>query len=212
VNEQLSAIEAQCEVAKMAKEAKMKMPKKRSSSASGSYEIGYGRPPQQYQFRHGRTANPAGINQHTSRSIARDMKLALERELNKKVKVRQGKRSITVRQTMAGISKLVCQFVEGSPRARRDLILLCEKLGVELVNRNALQGALEEALSAEDEALLAEFVKRHGGQYRLQADAFLTNPTNTKLLTSPNKDAKLLGASSENLLESQIHQTEEKVS
>jgi hypothetical protein len=92
------------------------------------------------------------------------------------------------------------------------LILLCEKLGVEFIDRNALKGALEEALSAEDEALLAEFVKRHGGKYPLQADAFLTNPTNTKLLTSPNKDAKLLGTSSENLLESQIDQTEEKVS
>jgi hypothetical protein len=38
------------------------MPKKRSNSASGNYEIGYRRPPKRYQFKRGRTANPAGIN------------------------------------------------------------------------------------------------------------------------------------------------------
>jgi Family of unknown function (DUF5681) len=188
------------------------MPKNRSSSPSANYEIGYRRPPKRYQFRRGSIANPAGINQHTAPSIARDMKLALERELNKQITVRQGKRSTTVRQTMAGISKLVGQFVEGNPRARRDLILLCEKLGVELINRDALQGALDEALSAEDEALLAEFVKRHGGQYPLQADAVPTNGNDANFLASPHKDAKLLTASSENLPSSQIDQTEEKVS
>lgn len=65
------------------------MPKQRSSSASGSYEIGYRRPPKKHQFKPGQITNPAGSNQHTVRSIARDMKLALERELNKQVKVRQ---------------------------------------------------------------------------------------------------------------------------
>ena len=185
--------------------------RKRSGPGSANYTIGYAKPPKRFQFTPGRAANPEGINQHTSRSIARDMKLALERELNKQIKIRQGKQSITVRQTTAGISQLVCQYVEGNPRARRDLILLCEKLGVELINRDALQGALEDVLCAEDEALLAEFVKRHGGQYPLQADVVPTNPNDAKLLTSPNKDAKLLSASSENLLESQIDQTEEKV-
>ena len=193
----------------MAKKAKVK---KRSSLASGSYEIGYRRPPKQYQFKRGGIANAEGVNQHNTRSIARDMKLALERELNKQIKIRQGTRSITVRQTTAGISKLVRQYVEGNPRARRDLILLCEKLGVELINRDALQGALDETLSAEDEVLLAEFVKRHGGQYPLQADEVPKNPKDAKLLTSANKDAKLLSAASEHLLESQIDQTEEKVS
>ena len=188
------------------------MPKKRSSSASGNYEIGYRRPPKRYQFKRGKIANPEGINQSTTRSIARDMKRALERELNKQIKIRQGKRSITVRQTIAGISKLVRQFVEGNPRARRDLILLCEKLGVELINRDALRGALDDALCAEDEALLAEFVKRHGGQYPLEADVVPMNPDDAKLLTSANKNAKLLTASSENSINSQIDQTEEKVS
>src|SRR5262249_37322258 len=174
------------------------MPKNRSSSPSANYEIGYRRPPKRYQFKRGSIANPAGINQHTAPSIARDMKLELERELNKQITVRQGKRSTTVRQTMAGISKLVGQFVEGNPRARRDLILLCEKLGVELVDRDALQGALEDVLSAEDEAILADFVRRHS-EYPVRADlAPSLSSKDENLLDSPADDPKLLTAQPEN--------------
>jgi Family of unknown function (DUF5681) len=175
------------------------MPKKRSSSTSRNFEIGYRRPPKQYQFKLGSIANPEGINQHTARSIARDMKRALEHELNKLVEIRQGNRSITVRQTTAGISKLVRQFVEGNPRARRDLILLCEKLGVDLINRDALHGALEDVLSAEDEALLADFVRRHGGRYPVRADAVPSVPVKDEnLLSPPADDPKLLAARPEN--------------
>jgi len=185
------------------------MPKKHSNPASGSYKIGYGRPPQQYNFKRGQITNPDGINQHTAGSIARDMKLALECELNKQIKIRRGKRSITVRQTTAGISKLVRQYVEGNPRARRDLILLCEKLGVELINRDALRGALEDVLAAEDEALLADFVRRHGGQYPVRADAVSSLPAKDENLLGPPVDnPKLLTAQPETA--PQMVQPEEK--
>jgi hypothetical protein len=178
------------------------MPKKHSNSASGSYEIGYRRPPKRYQFKGGRVANPEGINQHTAPSIARDMKQALERELNKQITIRRGKRSVTVRQSMAGVSTLVRQFVEGNPRARRDLIVLCEKLGVELVSRDALHGALEDILSAEDQALLADFVRRHGGQYPIAADAAAELPAKAEtLLNPPRDDRKLIPARPENSTE-----------
>ena len=174
------------------------MPKNGSNSTSANYNIGYRRPPKRHQFKRGGIANPTGVNQHTTRSIARDMKRALEHELNKQVKIRQGKRSIAVRQTMAGISKLVGQFVEGNPRARRDLLLLCEKLGIELINRDALQGALEDVLSAEDEALLADFVRRHGGQYPIRCDAPAGFPAEDEsLLGPPVENSKLLTAQSE---------------
>ena len=185
------------------------MPKKRRNSKSVTYQVGYRRPPKQYQFKPGQIANPEGINRKTPRSP--DFKASLERELRKPISIQRGKRTVVVTQEVAGIGELVRQFAKGDHRARRDLVLLCDKYGVDL-NRNALRGALEDALCAEDEALLAEFVKRHGGQYPLQVDAVPTNPNDAKLLTSPNKDAKLLGASSGNLLESQIDQTEEKVS
>jgi hypothetical protein len=169
------------------------MPKKCLNPKSGNYTIGYGRPPQQYKFKRGSIANTKGLNQHTARSIARDMKLALERELNKQIKIRQGKRSITVRQTTAGISKLVRQYVQGNARARRDLILLCEKLGVELINHEALRGALDDVLAAEDEALLADFVRRHGGQYPIR-DGAVSNVSakDENTLSAPADNRKLL--------------------
>jgi hypothetical protein len=186
------------------------MPKKRLNSKSVTYQVGYKRPPKQYQFKAGQIANPEGINRKTACSP--DFKASLERELGKPISIQRGKRTVVVTQEAAGIGELVRQFAKGDHRARRDLVLLCDKYGVDL-NRNVPRGALEDVLCAEDEALLAEFVKRHGGQYPLQTDVVPTNPDDAKLRPSPNKDAKLLfSASSENLLESQIDQTEEKVS
>jgi hypothetical protein len=153
------------------------MPKKRSSSGSGKYEVGYRRPPKQYQFKPGQIGNPEGINRKTPRSP--DFKASLERELRKPISIQRGKRKVVVTQDLAGIGELVRQFAKGDHRARRDLVLLCDKYGVDL-NRNALRGALEDALCAEDEALLAEFVKRHGGQYPLQTDVVPTNPDQTE--------------------------------
>jgi hypothetical protein len=153
------------------------MAKKRSNSASGSYNVGYRRPPPQYQFKPGRSGNPTGINQKEAGLMAPDLKVSLERELKKSIKIQKGKQTLTVTQAAAGIGELVGQFAKGEHRARRDLILLCEKLGIDLTNREALQGALEDALSTEDEALLADFVKRHGGQYPVQTKIKVEDPS-----------------------------------
>ena len=128
-----------------------------------SYLVGYRRPPKKYQFRKGQSGNPSGKRKRASN--APDLKAQLERALNRAVTIRSGKLQKTYTKGAAGIEQLVDQFAKGDRNARRDLILLCEKLGVDLTNREALQSALEDAQSAEDEALLADFVKRHGGQY-----------------------------------------------
>jgi Family of unknown function (DUF5681) len=174
------------------------MPRKRKKSASGTYDVGYCRPPKRTQFKRGRAANPSGINKKTVRSMAPNFRARLEDELKKPIKIQKGKQKLTVTQEAAGIGELVRQFAKGDHRALRDLILLCDKLEIDLTNREALQGALEDALSAEDEAILADFVKRHGGQYPLSADVSLASST---------KDAKLLTSGSapsfEKVIESQ---------
>jgi hypothetical protein len=159
-------------------------------SKRGSYEVGYGRPPKQHQFRRGRSGNPAGINRKPSRSNVPDLRASLERELNKPVTVQCGNKKRTVPQGEAGIGELVRQFVDGDPRARRDLLALADACGIDLASSKAIEGALDEALSAEDEALLADFVKRHGGQYpRFSHSAEVGN-----LLIPPNSNSKLLAA------------------
>jgi hypothetical protein len=105
----------------------------------------------------------------------------------------------------------VDQFAKGDRNARRDLIAICEKLEIDLTNRDALQGALNDALSAEDQALLADFVRRHGGQYPVHADAVPSLPAKDQnLLGRPADDQRLLTARSENSTNPQMTQPKEK--
>jgi len=133
------------------------MPKKRSRSEAKRYDVGYGRPPKHFQFKKGQSGNPAGINRRTARS---DLKTALEHELAKKIKIR---RDLVATQGDVGIRELVRQFVKGEPRARRDLLALADRVGANLAPSNVIENALAEAVSAEDEALLAEYVEHHRG-------------------------------------------------
>jgi hypothetical protein len=175
------------------------MPKKRSTA--GPYKVGYACPPDQYKFKPGQITNPTGINRKSPRSP--DLKASLERELTKPVRIKRGKRTLVVTQEAAGTSEMVRQFVKGDARARRDLFQLCDKYGINLSSRNALQGALEEALSAEDEALLADFVRRHGGQYSIRADASTGFPAKGETRLDPPVDGTKLQAQSENPTELQ---------
>jgi hypothetical protein len=123
----------------------------------------------------------------------------LQAALNKTVTIRIGKRQKTLSRGVAGIEQLAHQWAAGDRHARRDVIALCEKLGLDLTDREALQGALEDALSAEDEALLTDFVRRHGGQYPVRGDAVPSVPAKDQnLLSSPADDPKLLTARPEN--------------
>jgi Family of unknown function (DUF5681) len=169
------------------------MPKKSAKSPSDPYQVGYGQPPKKFRFKRGQSGNPTG--KRKTPSNLPDLKAQLERELNKAVTIRSGKRVKTLTKAAAGIEQLVDQFAKGDRNARRDLFFLSEKLGVALTNRVALEGALQDALSAEDEALLADFVKRHGGQYPIGAD-MVPSPANqgANLLTPPEQAARLLPA------------------
>jgi Family of unknown function (DUF5681) len=168
------------------------MPKK-SKSSSKSYKVGYRRPPNKFQFKKGRSGNPTGKRNRSSKTP--DLKAQLESELNKAVTIRSGKQAKTLTKAAAGIKQLVDQFAKGDRNARRDLFLLSEKLGVALTNRVGLEGALQDALSPEDEALLADFVKRHGGQYPVRADMTPSSANQgANLLSPPEQAARLLTA------------------
>ena len=126
------------------------------------YRVGPGRPPREFQFKPGQSGNPKGASRKTRSSIAPDLKALLERALSEKVKLRQGENERIITKAAAGIEQLVNQYAKGDRHARRDLMVLADKLGVDLA---AGQGsAIEAALTADDEALLAEYLQRHGGQ------------------------------------------------
>jgi hypothetical protein len=179
---------------------------KHVKSTSTSYEVGYRQPPKKFRFRKGTSGNPEGKRK---RPKAPNLKAHLQGALNKTVKIRSGKQQKTYTKAAAGIEQLVDQWAKGDRNARRDLLPLCEKLGIDLTDRESLEGALEDALSAEDEALLADFVRRHGGQYPVHADAVPRLPSEDEnILSPPLDDRKLLTAQPKNSTGPQMLQRE----
>jgi hypothetical protein len=134
-------------------------------SSDQDYRIGPGRPPKEYQFKPGQSGNPKGARRKP-RSIAPDLKALFERALSGKVMLRQGEQEKIITKAAAGIEQLVNQFAKGDRHARRDLLALAERLGVDLVEGQgeALEQTVAAALSANDDALLADYVQRHAVQ------------------------------------------------
>ena len=159
-------------------------------TGSKAYKIGYKRPPASFRFQKGISGNPEGKRK---RPKAPNLGTDLQRALNQTI--RSGRQQKTLSKGAAGIEHLVDQWAKGDRYARRDLIVLCEKLGLDLTDREVLQGALDDALSAQDEAILVDFVRRHGGQYPARADAAPSLPaTDQDNLDSAVDHPKLLTA------------------
>jgi Family of unknown function (DUF5681) len=137
----------------------------KTEASDQDYRVGPGRPPKEHQFKPGQSGNPAGARRKPS-SIAPDLKVLFERALSEKVTLRQGEREKIITKAAAGIEQLVNQFAKGDRHARRDLLALAERLGVDLVagQGDALEQTVAAALSANDEALLADYVQRHAIQ------------------------------------------------
>jgi len=129
----------------------------KTTASAGEYKVGPGRPPREYQVKPGQSGNPKGAKRKPP-SIALDLKLSLERALTKTVKLKQGEKERMVSMAVACIEQLVAQFAKGDRHARRDLIALAEKLGVNLLAGQ--HQAIQEALASNHEAILLTYVER----------------------------------------------------
>src|SRR5437762_2541460 len=88
-------------------------PTRSGVAASGEeYNVGPGRPPKEFRFKPGQSGNPKGAKRMPP-SMAPDLKLALERALNKSVTLKQGEKERIVNMATAGIEQLVAQFAKG---------------------------------------------------------------------------------------------------
>jgi hypothetical protein len=136
-----------------------------SDPSDQEYRVGPDRPPKEYQFKPGQSGNPKGARRKP-KSIAPDLKALFERALSAKVTLRQGEQEKIITKAAAGIEQLVNQFAKGDRHARRDLLALAARLGVDLVAGQgaALEQSVATALSANDEALLDDYVRRHTAQ------------------------------------------------
>lgn len=161
--------------------------------AEPEYRVGPGRPPKEYQFKPGQSGNPKGAKRKTP-SMAPDLKALLERALNEEVKLRSDERDQMMTKAAAGIAKLVNQFAEGDRHARRDLIALAKTLGVDLTagQGKAIENALAAAVTAEDEAIIADFLQRHGVNPEHRGDDIdvALNQTNSENLIDRTAEEK----------------------
>ena len=128
-----------------------------TETSEQEYKVGPGRPPKEYRFKPGQSGNPKGAKRKP-KSMAPDLKVALEQALNKTIKLKQGEKERIVSMAVAGIEQLVAQYVKGDRHARRDLIALADKLGVDLMAGQ--QQAIEEAIATNQEAILLAYVQR----------------------------------------------------
>jgi len=127
------------------------------------YRVGPGRPPREHQWKPGQSGNPRGKRP----SMLPDLKALFERALNNKVKLTHGEREEIATKLAAGMDMLVDQFVAGDARARRDVIAFANLLGVDLASQSRkIEQALKEHHTADDEALLTDYFRRHGGRGR----------------------------------------------
>ena len=141
-----------------------------SATESGEdYKVGPGRPPKEYQFKPGQSGNPKGAKRKP-KSVAPDLKAALEQALSKPIKLKQGEKERIVSMAVAGIEQLVVQFAKGNPHAWRDLFTVADKLGVDLLASQ--QQAIKDALAANHEAILRTYVERQYDKVVIRARVF----------------------------------------
>ena len=133
-------------------------------ASNADYRVGPGCPPREHQFKPGTSGNPEGARRRPP-SIAPDLKALLQTALSKKVTLTIGDKERILTKAAAGIEQLVDQFARGDRYARRDLFDLAEKLGLDLgaSSKAALEELAGKALTADDEALVADFLKRNIG-------------------------------------------------
>ena len=135
------------------------------SAPQAEYRVGPGFPPREHQFKPGQSGNPAGARKRPP-SIAPDLKALLQSALSKKLTLTIGDKEQLLTRAAAGIEQLVEQFARGDRYARRDLFDLADKLGLDLgaSSKAALEELAGKALTADDEAFIADFLKRNTGK------------------------------------------------
>ena len=135
-----------------------------SQKGDNEYRVGPGQPPKEHRWKKGQSGNPAGVKRRKTAKVVPDLKQLLNQALNEPITLRSGKREVITTKAAAGIAQLVTQFAEGDRYARRDLIALAPKLGIDLTagQPGAIGEAVATLMSASDEAIITDFLRRHG--------------------------------------------------
>ena len=117
---------------------------------SNEYSVGYSKPPKHTQFKPGESGNPKGRPKGT-KNLATD----LSEELAEKIIVNEGGRQLKISKQRAMIKSLLAKALKGDTRAASVLL----KLLID-AEQATTRNAVAEALSEDDQAILASFAER----------------------------------------------------
>lgn len=92
------------------------------AQSEGDYEVGYGKPPKESQFKPGQSGNPKGRSKKT-----KDLQKLFERELSKTLRVSENGRPTTVTIREAFVKSVINAALKGERDARRLLFAVIEK-------------------------------------------------------------------------------------
>ena len=85
------------------------------------YEVGYGRPPTQSQFKKGRSGNPTGRRRYTESERAQQL---LREEGGRVLTLRQGDRVEKITAMRAAVRSLYIEAAKGKPAAQKMVLQL----------------------------------------------------------------------------------------
>lgn len=90
---------------------------------SDDYDVGFGKPPKDTQFRKGRSGNPRGRPKGT-----KNLKADLLEELQELISVREGNTRKMISKQRALVKSLIAKAVQGDPRAANAVLQMLYRL------------------------------------------------------------------------------------
>lgn len=118
---------------------------------SDDYEVGYGKPPKQNQFKKGQSGNPKGRPKKS-----RSRSTLMEEELNLTITVKEGKQTITMSKSEAIIKQLVNKAIKGDARAANIVL--------EHLQEMEPDSKVAQAISNNDREILNDFLENQSKQ------------------------------------------------
>src|SRR5713101_3590097 len=149
--------------------------------ASRGYAIGYGRPPAHTQFKPGHPKRGGRPKRQ------RNARTAFEGIINEKITIREGKRPRSLSKRDAFYLRITNDAISGNDKAQSKVIALMQS---HRLNGEPQEETNREPLTADDEALIADFFRRHGNEMEPTQPAESTAKPKTGEAKPPIKETK----------------------
>jgi hypothetical protein len=149
------------------------------SDAAPDYAIGYCRTPVRTRYKPGQSGNPKGRPKRQC-----NVRTVLQKALEQKITVRERDQTRTVSRLDAVVLKVISGALNGDPKSVNSLIVLLRAVGM---TAEAPAIKHEELFTADDEALLADFLVRQGKQAQPTQSA---EKPQTRAAEPPSKETK----------------------